>query len=304
MKKLLSLLLLAALCASALVSCGAEYDESRWSEALTEKTLHGVGYVEDTSIELGATGSIIGMSRASKIKAGEKKELRTVKLGDLCDYYTCAYLDRETMELIKKNPGFSTPGTFWSGKDYCIVFYRQLVAEGKLDAEAHPIRWIEIPRSEEIPDEYKGRSLAMICESYEAIVTDLATGEIEEREAFYELFEAYGQSPSSHYAEYRDSHFPSRMLIYGEFDYGDDVLTMPELFNMRYYRGLDVEAKDGIDYVISRSYTMFDIYDYEKNESGLIDLTEACGYQNIGDAHYFALEDLVDIYMTYNIEPV
>jgi hypothetical protein len=94
------------------------------------------------------------------------------------------------------------------------------------------------------------------------------------------------------------------MLVYGEFNYGDDVLTMPELFDMRYYRGLDVEAKDGIDYVISRSDTVFDIYDYAKNESGLIDLTEACGYQNIGGAHYFALSDLVDIYMTYNIEPV
>jgi hypothetical protein len=287
-----------------MASCGAEYEESRWSEALTDKTLHSVGFSEDMSGALGATGSIIGMSYASKIKEDKKKELRTVTIGDSRNYYTCAYLDRETVKLIEENPGFSTVGTFWSGKSYYITYYRQLVAEGKLDAAAHPIRWIEIPKTVDIPNKYKGMTLAMICESREASVTDLATGEITKRESFYELRELYGEALSAQYERYRDTQFPEAMLIYGDFNYGEDIFTMIELYDMHYYRGLDVEAVDGTDYVISRAYTVFDIYDYAKNERGLIDLTEACGYQNIGGAHYFALSDLVDIYMTYNIEPV
>ena len=82
MKKLIPLILLAALCLGAMASCGAEYEESRWSETLTDKTLHSVGFSEDMSGEIGAIGSISGMSKASQITQGEKKQLRTVTRGD------------------------------------------------------------------------------------------------------------------------------------------------------------------------------------------------------------------------------
>ena len=303
MRKTISALLISILLLSTLSSCDVNYSESAWSDDLTEKTLHGVSFTEYLGEDLGGTGSIYGMAAASQITEGEKKELRTVTRGVARDYYTCAYIDSATVKVIEENPSFSTVGTFWSGKSHYITFYRDLVAKGKIDADAHPIRWIEIPKGDEIPEKYSGSTLAMICESYEVTITDLSTGETEKREAFYELCELYGESLSAQYQRYRDSQFPEAMLIYGSFNYGEDIFTMIELYDMHYYRGLDLVTIDSTVYVKSKSEVLFRTYDYEKQESNTLNLTEVCDHLQIDGEHYFALDDLTDIYMTYNIKP-
>lgn len=303
MKKIISSLLIAILLLGTLSSCSVKYSESAWSDDLNEKTLHGVSFTEDLTDAMGYKSSIFAMSNASHTTEGEKKDLRTVNLSSKRDYYTCAYLDRETVKLIEENPGFSTSGTFWSGKNFYITFYRELFHKGMIDAKKNPIHWIEIPVEEEIPEKYNGMMLAMICESYEATVTDLVTGESEKREAFYELFELYGQSPSMQYNKYRDTHFPSDMLVYDSFDYGENILTMIELYDIRYYHGLEIKTIDGIDYVCSSIETNFATYDYVSGEYGTVNLTQTDGYRNIDGVHYFALEDLAEIYLTYNIKP-
>lgn len=305
MKKLF-IALVALFCTVMLASCGGDsYKESEYSDALTDRTLSGKGFYISTEEFVGTTSSITGMSSSSFTVENEKKQLRTVEFdAEYRDYYTCAYLDPAAIKIIDENPVVSTPGTFWSGISNRIRGYGALANTGMLDKENHPILWVEIAKSEEIPETYRGKTLVMITESRGTRITDLADGTSEMRETFYERRELYREELlPSQYTEYKSELETDAMLVYGKFDYGDAILSGSDIFNMSYYHGLDITERDGKQYVKAPD-PVYNTYDFEKLERGSILLTDACDSITEGKDFYFALDDLKEIYLTTNIKPV
>ena len=304
MKKLLTALIL-LFCAVILASCGGDvYSESKYSDTLTDKTLNMQGFYISTDEFDSLTSSIAGLSDASFTVGDEKKELRTVEFDtEYRDYYTCAYLAPAAIEIIDASSFDSTPGVFWAGIKNRIRGYGALVEAGALDAEKYPILWVEIAKGEEIPESYQGKTLVMITESRGVKITDLADGTVERREAFYERRELYGIATlPSEYTEYKGELLTDAMLVYGEFDYGSSIFGTTEIFNMSYCHGLDITELDGKKYVKATD-SVYATYDFERSEHGSILLTEACDSKSEDGWHYFALEDLKEIYLSTNIEP-
>ena len=303
MKKLLTTLIL-LFCAVMLASCGGgSYNESAYSEALTDKTLNMQGFYISTDEFVGSTSSIAGLSSASLKTDEAEKWLRTLEFdAEYRDYYTCAYLAPAAIDIIDANPVPSTPGIFWSGINNRIHGYGALAKAGTLDAGKYPLLWLEIAKGEEIPETYRGKTLVMITESRGVKITDLVRGSTEVREAFYERRELYGEDLlPSQYIEYEGELLTDAMLVYGEFDYGDSILGTTEIFNMSYYHGLDITKLNGKKYVKAKDAVYF-TYDGENDEHGSILLTEACDSKSEDGWYYFELDDLKAVYMSTAFE--
>lgn len=252
--------------------CGKEqlidsYNESIHSQDLTETT---IGLFYDGTSEMEGCGYKDISVLYGDLKNNCIEDYKYIDMtAEFDDYYTCCYfnLDKkylldsmETIESISfEEAYYNQPWGAWSGINFYLARFNLFnIIQGGWQKESsivktEDIKWLEIPKNEEIPSEINNYFLIAITESKTVIETPIFGGEQKEYKWYFESKHLYNDGLKyPEYEEFYNDWINQRYLTnYCHFAtlFRNGALNSFSGLHLLKHNVLRIEKMDNVDYI-------------------------------------------------------
>ena len=195
------------------------------------------------------------------------------------DYYTCAYLSNDFIEVLDNDKwlndyvqkiidDFSNNDRYlelWTGIDYYLVKYAMYVYYEEMDYDfwINGITWYEIPKEEKIPYDINDLKLICISESFSLNEYSLDDLLVDVHESFIEAQYLYPDASDSVRLWYENFYYDMFGKVYLSrflntcIGNGKEGIILPHYLYGTLKSGLVVEEIDGVEYVNLKDDYMF-----------------------------------------------
>lgn len=270
------------------ISNNKKYEEYEYSEQLNSEILNmNYSYGENEPLPP------IDISTLSYTYGNYKSYLVSTS-SSINDFYLCAYLSNDILEIIENTEYFEPYGNLswnlWLGKNYYLIKYKNAVSYNKtIDYQIYPIKWYKVPINKEIPNEIENSFLILISEIKDVYIENLDKSDAMCIDLIIERQDLYSETISNF--DYNNYQYSIQILdsdnINLIFDYNSafskNIILFNKYWDLLEYFSFDVLTIDEETYINTLSDTMW-------NE---IDLKEIYEYKILNEKEYlFKLKDL------------
>jgi len=231
------------------------------------------------------------------------------------DYYTCCYLNKDKKELLDsvkeidltpvEDAYYEQAWGMWSGINYYLgKFFQFYYYQGGMYKESSlikykDIKWFEIPKDEEIPEELDNYFLIAIMESKTVVHKSLLKENQEEYKWYFEAKHMYNDGLNyPNYEEFYNELINQKYIITYNWGYAkssNDKGLNGWLIYKRLKPGVKIKTIDGIDYLGVSTEKRFD--PYLKDFLEILDLLD-CKVEVLKDGtmfYWYKYDDIMSI---------